>query len=84
VIDGPFRWVRHPLYLGYVIGAFAPLVATAHAGVALVSLAMTAIAVTAAFREERVWLASPQGDAYRDYRRRTGMFLPFIGRATRR
>ena len=78
--DGPFRWVRHPFYLGYIIGALAPAVAIHHLVILLVSIVMVAITVIAAFREERVWLASPRGDAYREYRRRTGMFLPFIGR----
>jgi protein-S-isoprenylcysteine O-methyltransferase Ste14 len=49
----------------------------------IVSITMVAITVNAAFREERLWLASPYGDAYREYRRRTGMFLPLIGRSTR-
>jgi protein-S-isoprenylcysteine O-methyltransferase Ste14 len=35
--------------------------------------------VTAAIHEERVWLNSPHADAYRAYRARTGMFIPFIG-----
>lgn len=80
ITDGPFRWVRHPFYLGYIIGAVAPAVAVHHPLVLLVSIAMITITVGAAFREERVWLASPHADAYREYRRRTGMFLPFIGR----
>ena len=40
---------------------------------------MIAISVSAAIREERVWLKSPHGDAYRAYRRKTGMIIPFIG-----
>jgi protein-S-isoprenylcysteine O-methyltransferase Ste14 len=83
ITEGPFRWVRHPFYLGYIIGALAPAVATGHPAIVIVSIAMVAMTVSAAFREERVWLASPRGDAYREYRRRTGMFLPFIGRSTR-
>lgn len=80
ITEGPYRWVRHPFYLGYLIGAVAPVVAVQHPAILLVSLTMVAITVVAAFREERVWLASPRGDAYREYRRRTGMFIPFIGR----
>lgn len=80
VTDGPFRWVRHPFYLGYIIGALAPAVAVHHPAIVIVSAVMVAITVTAAFREERVWLGSPRRDEYRQYRRRTGMFLPFIAR----
>jgi protein-S-isoprenylcysteine O-methyltransferase Ste14 len=83
ITDGPFHWVRHPFYLGYIIGAIAPAVAVAHPVILVISIVMVAITVNAAFREERVWLASPRADEYREYRRRTGMFLPFGGRPTR-
>jgi protein-S-isoprenylcysteine O-methyltransferase Ste14 len=83
ITHGPYRWIRHPFYLGYIIGALAPAVAVNHPVILLISMAMVAITVTAAFHEERVWLASPHADEYREYRRRTGMFLPFIGRSTR-
>ena len=84
ITDGPYRWVRHPFYLGYIIGALAPVVAIDHFVMPLLSITVVAITVAAAFREERVWLASPRAEAYREYRRRTGMFLPFIGRSTGR
>jgi protein-S-isoprenylcysteine O-methyltransferase Ste14 len=80
ITDGPYRWVRHPFYLGYIIGALAPAVAIDNIVILMISLAMITITTTAAFREERVWLSSPRADAYRDYQRRTGMFVPFIGR----
>jgi protein-S-isoprenylcysteine O-methyltransferase Ste14 len=80
VTAGPYRWVRHPFYLGYIIGALAPAVAINNVWIALISIGMIAIAVSAALREERIWLASQRGDAYRDYQRRTGMFLPKLAR----
>ncbi len=30
ITDGPYHWVRHPFYLGYIIGALAPVVAVDH------------------------------------------------------
>ncbi len=81
ITDGPYRWVRHPFYLAYMIGALAPAVAVQHPFIIAISAAMIAFVVVAAFREERVWLASPRADAYRDYRKRTGMVIPFVGRA---
>jgi protein-S-isoprenylcysteine O-methyltransferase Ste14 len=78
IMDGPYRWIRHPFYLGYIIGALAPAVAIAHPVMILLAAAMIAITVTAAFREERVWLASPRAAAYREYSSRTGMFLPTV------
>ena len=76
ITDGPYRLVRHPFYLGYIVGALAPAIAIDHIAIVLISVAMIAITVAAAFREERVWLASPRAEAYREYQRRTGMFLP--------
>jgi protein-S-isoprenylcysteine O-methyltransferase Ste14 len=80
IAEGPYRWVRHPFYVGYIIGALAPAVAIDHVVVYVVSSLMILITVTAAFREERVWLTSPRADAYRDYCRRTGMFFPKLRR----
>ena len=80
ITDGPFRWVRHPFYLGYILGAVAAPVAVKSTGLTLIALAMIVLTVLAAFREERIWLGSVRGPIYRAYAEKTGMFLPFIGR----
>jgi protein-S-isoprenylcysteine O-methyltransferase Ste14 len=80
ITDGPYRWVRHPFGSGYLLGALAPAIAIDDVRMLLVALPLVAATVYAAVREERVWLASARGDEYREYRRRTGMFIPFIGR----
>jgi protein-S-isoprenylcysteine O-methyltransferase Ste14 len=80
ITDGPFRWVRHPFCTGYLLGALAGPVAIDHPGMFLIALPLVLISVSAAVREERVWLASARAEEYREYRRRTGMFIPFIGR----
>ena len=78
ITDGPFRWMRHPFCTGYLLGALAPPIAIADLRMIAISLPLVAITFSAAIREERVWLASPHGDAYRAYRKRTGMFIPFL------
>jgi protein-S-isoprenylcysteine O-methyltransferase Ste14 len=80
ITDGPFRWVRHPFCAGYLLAALAGPVAIRQPVMWLIAVPLAALSVYAAFREERVWLASPRADEYRDYQRRTGMFIPFIGR----
>jgi len=80
ITDGSYRWVRHPFCSGYLLGALAAPVATDHLGLFVVAAGMVIIIVAAAVREERVWLSSPRAEEYREYRRRTGMFIPFIGR----
>ena len=78
--DGPYRWVRHPFGTGYLLGALAAPVAIDSPWMILIALLLVAMTAYAAVREERVWLASSRADEYRAYRRRTGMFMPFIGR----
>ena len=82
--DGPFAWVRHPFYAGYMMGAVAPCVAIADPAMIVIALPMIAIVLNAAFREERVWLSSPRAEAYRQYRQRTGMFVPLLHRRLQR
>jgi protein-S-isoprenylcysteine O-methyltransferase Ste14 len=78
--DGPFAWVRHPFYAGYMMGAVAPCVAIDHPALVVVALPMIAMVLNAAFREERIWLSSPRAEAYRQYQQRTGMFVPWLHR----
>lgn len=80
ITDGPFRWVRHPFCTGYLLGALAGPVGIDHVAMILIAAPLALVSVYAAFREERVWMASSHADEYRAYRARTGMFIPFIGR----
>lgn len=80
ITDGPFRWVRHPFGTGYLLGALAAPIAIDDLRMIAIALPLVAATLYAAFREERVWLASPHGDEYRAYQKRTGMFIPFVGR----
>ena len=80
IMEGPFRWVRHPFGAGYLLGAMAAPIAIQDVRLYLVAMPLVAATVLAASREERVWLASPRAEEYRAYRQKTGMFIPFIGR----
>lgn len=76
VTKGPYRWVRHPLYTAgtlLLIGA-ALTAANALLG-ALTALAAVLIRLVVVPHEE-ARLIETFGDAYRDYRRRTGTLLP--------
>ena len=80
ITDGPFRWVRHPFCSGYLLGALAGPIAISHPVAIAIAAPLVVVTVAAAWREERVWLSSPtRGEEYREYRKRTGMFVPFIG-----
>lgn len=80
ITNGPFRWVRHPFGSGYLLGALAAPVAIDHIVTVVVAIPLIVIVIAAALREERVWLSSPtRADEYRAYKKRTRMFIPFIG-----
>jgi protein-S-isoprenylcysteine O-methyltransferase Ste14 len=76
LLDGPYRHVRHPFYLSYML--FWAGTALASPGLAswAAPVAMLAVYAEAAAREERKFAASDLARAYAAYRDRTGMFLP--------
>lgn len=72
-----YKLVRHPLYVGWLtIFWAAPVMTVAH----LVFCLMTTAYILVAIQLEERDLIDTFGDAYRDYRRRTPMLLPFGGR----
>lgn len=73
-----YRWVRHPLYFGFILAFWAtPRMTVGHL---LLALGMTIYILIAIRLEERDLLASI-GAPYADYRRRVGMLFPGLGRA---
>jgi protein-S-isoprenylcysteine O-methyltransferase Ste14 len=72
-----YRWVRHPLMLGFLIAFWAtPTMSQGHLLFAAVTTAYVLIAIQI---EERT-LVQLHGDHYRDYQRRVSMLLPFVRR----
>lgn len=75
VTDGPYRWVRHPFYCAAGLAILANSMVAANWFLLLTgTLVLALIAVRTRTEEEH--LLARFGDEYRDYRARTGKFLP--------
>lgn len=75
VVDrGPYRWVRHPLYLGEIVSSLGVAVAANSPVAVIVWLGLCGLQAYRAVREEQVLLRTlPR---YSEYRRRTAALLP--------
>ena len=75
VTRGPYRWIRHPFYVAMaLIATGSALIAANWFMLVSGAVVFTLLAVRSRVEEEQ--LAERFGDAYREYKRRTGRFLP--------
>jgi len=80
VTPGPYRFVRHPLYVGWLLAFWmTPVMTFAHL---LFSIATTAYILLAIQFEERD-LVREHGETYEEYRRSVPMLLPSFRRRSR-
>jgi methanethiol S-methyltransferase len=71
-----YRYVRHPLYVGWLLGFWAtPTMTVAHLVFAIATTAYILVAIQ--FEEQD--LVDMHGKAYADYRQQVPMLIPFIG-----
>jgi protein-S-isoprenylcysteine O-methyltransferase Ste14 len=77
---GPYRFVRHPFYLSYMVAFVGVAVAFPSPMVSGVCLLDVGLFAYMAIDDERVLLASALGPDYRGYRERVRMFIPRIRR----
>jgi protein-S-isoprenylcysteine O-methyltransferase Ste14 len=79
VTSGPYRWVRHPYYVGFLLLVLATFLLTQNWFIGLVGLLVFILLAVRTPTEERK-LVERFGDEYRHYMARTGRFIPRFGR----
>ena len=78
ITSGPYRWVRHPAYSGSIITlAGFGLAAGSWIG-AMLALAIALTGYSYRVRVEETAMLEAFGDEYRNYRLRTGRFIPRV------
>jgi protein-S-isoprenylcysteine O-methyltransferase Ste14 len=75
---GPYRWIRHPGYLGSLLTLNGVAIATGNAVVSFASLAVTIAAYLYRIRVEDEMLAGAFGETHAEYRRDVGALIPFV------
>lgn len=83
VIQGPYRWVRHPIYAAFLLILGSLLLISANWFIGGLWLALTAVDVSARIRTEEAMLLNRFGERYRSYMQRTGRLLPRIAKRRR-
>ena len=79
IVDtGPYRLVRHPIYFGLILAAFATAIEKGTSFALLGAATLSVAFYTKARREEIFLRAELDEDAYDSYARKTAMLLPFV------
>lgn len=77
---GPYRYVRHPLYVGWLLSFWAtPTMTVTHLVFALITTAYILVAIQFEERD----LVDIHGNSYANYRRQVPMLVPFMRRNQR-
>ena len=77
VKDGLYRYVRHPIYVGVLLGAFAvPIFATSFLGFVFALMAIPLFIYRMGVEEKM--LVEEYGDEYLEYMKETRKLIPYI------
>lgn len=79
ITKGPYRFIRHPLYLAQMIADLSASVALlSYIAFPVVLLIEIPILITRALYEDK-FLANAFREKFAEYKKRSGLLLPFIG-----
>ncbi|MGH2865163.1 MAG: methyltransferase family protein [Solirubrobacteraceae bacterium] len=76
VTSGPYRFVRHPIYSGLLLGLLGTVLTTNLVGLIVVAVLGGYFCYSASVEERNLTLTFPT--AYPAYRARTRMLIPFV------
>lgn len=76
---GPYRLVRHPFYVSYIIYFTGFAIATWSPIAIAPVVIIVIIYILAARMEERLFAGTDMAESYAEYRRTTGFFFPKLG-----
>jgi protein-S-isoprenylcysteine O-methyltransferase Ste14 len=77
VCSGPYRYLRHPIYSGILVGMLGTALAVGRYR-ALLGLVIAVAGFMWKAHQEDVWLARAFGEEFERHRRRTGALVPRI------
>lgn len=77
VADGPYRYLRNPLYLGVILIACGVALVASRSGFVVLAVAVTFFQYRLIFREERA-LKATQGEGYRRYLAAVPRMIPSL------
>lgn len=78
VRSGPYRWVRHPIYLAYFLFFFGGLLVSGNWLFFLSTESVIVYLMTIRCQKEESYLTSVYGEDYRVYMNTTGRFIPNV------
>jgi protein-S-isoprenylcysteine O-methyltransferase Ste14 len=79
VTRGPYRFLRHPMYVGFLLLQLAMALVTANWFIGFTGIGLILAVIVDRVGAEENKLAALFGETYRDYARRTGRFFPRLG-----
>lgn len=76
VINGPYQWIRHPIYSSFLLILGSTFLISANWFIGGSWIMMMALDISVRINSEEELQISRYGDQYRDYMTRTGRIFP--------